>query len=221
MENQKPVLVTLTSPTAAGKSYLYNYIRDVAKLPCLVSTTTRRPRAGEVDGVDYYFIDEELSIALEKADHFAELAVYRGIRYGVTKDEFQRKLSQGLVFLIVEPSGIDHYVKPAIDAGALHLKYYIHTDPDVRLERFKQRVLADVQSAGEADANLRRMGKPATVVEKTLSSHIDRLVSMYTEEKSWFTMAHWDRVLFGTDTPEHNLRIIMNDVKRRVYQAQH
>lgn len=218
MENSKPVLVTLTSPTAAGKSYLFNYIRDVAMLPCLISTTTRRPRSGEKEGVDYYFIDEEFSRALERADHFAELAIYRGVRYGVTKDEFQRKLSQGLAFLIVEPSGIDHYVKPALEAGALHLKYYVHTDPEVRIQRFKNRVITDVQSAAEEDANLKRMGRPAHAVEKTLSGHIDRLVAMHTEEKFWFTSVPWDRVLFGTDSPEHNLRIIMEDVKRRTSQ---
>jgi guanylate kinase len=220
MENQKPVLVTLTSPTAAGKSYLFNYIRDVAKLRCLISTTTRAPRAGEKEGIDYYFIDEAISCELEQQDKFAELAIYRGIRYGVTKDEFQEKLSRGVAFLIVEPSGIDRYVKPATDAGALHLKYFIHTDPLVRLERFKKRALADIHMAAEADENLRRMGKPANLVEKTLFTHMDRLTSMHTEETKWFTMAHWDRVIFGTDSPEHNLNIIMNDVKKMLSQAQ-
>lgn len=220
MENQKPILVTLTSPTAAGKSYLFNYIRDVAKLPCLISTTTRAPRAGEKEGIDYYFIDEDFSRALEKGDQFAELAIYRGIRYGVTKDEFERKLSRGIAFLIVEPSGIDHYVKPATDAGAKHLKYYIHTDPELRLERFKSRALADVLRAGEADENLRRMGRPANLVEKTLFTHMDRLVSMYTEERKWFAMVNWDRVLFGSDSPEHNLNVIMSDIKNIRSQEQ-
>jgi len=186
----------------------------VAKLPCLISTTTRQPRMGEEEGVDYYFIDEDFSKALEKSDQFAELATYRGIRYGVTKDEFQQKLSHGVAFLIVEPSGIDNYVKPALDAGAIHLKYYIHTDMDVRLERFKKRILSDVTTASEAHANLKRMGKQSNTIEKTLFSHIDRLVSMYTEEKNWFASVQWDRVLFGVDLPENNLNIILEDIKK-------
>jgi guanylate kinase len=214
MVSQKPVLVTLTSPTAAGKSYLFNYIRDVAKMPCLISTTTRAPRAGEKDGVDYYFIDEKTSQQLEANDLFAELAIYRGVRYGVTKEEFHSKLSKGVAFLIVEPSGIDHYVKPALDAGAIHLKYYIHTDPQIRLERFKQRVAADLRDAIIADENARRMGKFAGAADKTVASHMDRLVAMLTEELKWGTMYKWDRILFGEKEPAYNLDIIMSDVRK-------
>lgn len=214
MENSAPVLITITSPTAAGKSYLFNYIRDVAKLPCLISTTTRKPRVGEKEGIDYYFIDEDTSRVLEKNDEFAELAIYRGIRYGVTKVEFERKLSQGLAFLIVEPSGIDHYVKPALDAGARHLKYFIHTDPEVRLQRFTQRVLNDVKMAKAADTNSARMGKSADQTEKVVISHLDRLISMFTEERKWSTSADWDRILFGEKTPEYNLDIILSDVRK-------
>ena len=96
MEKQS-VLVTLTAPTCAGKSYLLNYIRNDRKLPCLVSTTTRPARAGEVEGVDYFFISEEESKSIEADDDFAELAVYNGIRYGVTKAEFKSKLNTLLI----------------------------------------------------------------------------------------------------------------------------
>lgn len=214
MVTKKPVLVTLTSPTAAGKSYLFNYLRDVEGFPCLISTTTRAPRVGEREGIDYYFIDEETSKKMEDEGQFAELAVYRGVRYGVTKKEFQEKLSGGFAFLIVEPSGIDHYVQPALDMGSLHLKYYIHTDPAVRLERFKARVLADVQAAGEQDANMQRMGMQQNFVKKALSSHMDRLVGMMTEEVKWGTMHNWDRTLFGDQHPSVNVEIILNDIGR-------
>jgi guanylate kinase len=212
MEHDTPILVTLTAPTCAGKSYLFNYIRDVAKMPCLISTTTRPARQGEKEGIDYYFIDEATSIDLENKNQLAELAIYRGVRYGVTKEEFSSKLAQGVAFLIVEPSGLDHYVKPALDIGAAHLKYYIHADLDLRLSRFKERALADIKSAINADENLRRMGKSAGQVEKTVMSYMDRLVAITTVEQQWGTMAHWDRILFGTDDPAENLAIIMKDV---------
>lgn len=205
---KKPVLVTLTAPTAAGKSYLFNYIRDAAKMPCLISTTTRAPRAGEVEGVDYYFISEQRSVEMEKDDLFAELAIYRGTRYGVTKKEFKDKLSNGVAFLIVEPSGIDHYVKPALDMGALHLKYYIHTDAEIRLDRFKQRVKKDIEQV--LDYGPRFTGAEVAVV----MSHMDRLVAMYTEELKWGTMHRWDRNLFGQSDPARNLEIILNDVEK-------
>ena len=96
----QPILVTLTAPSCSGKSYLLNYIRDEAKMPCLVSTTTRAPRTGEQEGIDYYFISREQSKRYEIEDNFAELAIYNGTRYGVTKQEFKSKLETGLTFLI-------------------------------------------------------------------------------------------------------------------------
>lgn len=201
---EKPILITLTAPSCAGKSYLFNYIRDVAGLPCLISTTTRPARKGEIEGVDYFFISKEQSLAMEERDEFAELAIYRGVRYGVTKTEFHSKLAKGVAFLIVEPSGIEHYVKPAIEIGAIHLKYYIHTDFDVRLERFKLRALTDIK---------RSMVKDNTDI--TITSYLDRLNAMLTVEQQWGDKAKWDRILFGKNSPEINLNIIMKDVTKR------
>ena len=205
-----PVLVTLTSPTAAGKSYLFNHIRDVAKLPCLISTTTRPPRAGEREGVDYFFISEEESHRLEAEGEFAELAIYRGVRYGVTKSEFHNKLSQGIAFLIVEPSGIDHYARPALDAGAEHLKFYIHTDPDVRQTRFMQRAMDDF------DQELMRyqLCEDSTAIKKLFKSYMDRQRAVSTTEMQWGQAANWDRILFGTEKAESNLSIILDTVAK-------
>lgn len=203
---QKSVLITLTSPSAAGKSYLFNYIRDVAKLPCLISTTTRAARVGEKEGVDYFFIDEAESKRLDAEDQLAELAIYNGVRYGVTKQEFHSKLSQGMAFLICEPSGIDHYVKPAKDVGAIHYKTYIHTDPQVRLQRFRERAEQDMQrAAGAADVSK---------IMKEFKTSLNRLSTMLTEEMRWGDMHQWDRVLFGDEPPEDNLAIILKDVKK-------
>lgn len=210
---RKPVLVTLTAPTSAGKSHLLNYIRDEAKMPCLVSTTTRAPRAGEREGVDYFFISEERSREIEAADGFAELAEYGGVRYGVTREELQSKLSTGLTFLIVEPSGIESYVAPALEMGALHLKYFIHTELETRIERFKGRILADIQRDFLKDLTV---DATISTVSQTVSKHIDRLVSMLTVERSWGEMHSWDRILFGTHDPKENLAIILKDVEKTI-----
>lgn len=218
---QAPILVTLTSPTAAGKSYLFNYIRDVAKLPCLISTTTRAPRANEVEGVDYYFIDEATSLQMEQRDQFAELVTYRGVRYGVTREEFMGKLSKGIAFLIVEPNGIEHYVAPALEQGALHLKYYIHTDFEVRFERFKERMAADVDGAlsKRTNGNIVEEQSKRDAVQKIITSYTDRLVAMTTEECKWGAAVQWDRVLFGVNSPEDNLKIILSDVEKTLAAA--
>lgn len=223
-EIQKPkFLITLTAPSCAGKSYLLDYIRNVAKLPCLVSTTTRARRAGEVEGVDYYFITEEESKAIEAQNGFAELAHYRGVRYGVTNQEYFAKLDQGVAFLIVEPTGIDHYTQPAKDAGATHLKYFIHTDMDIRLERLRKRMRGDIQQVIIEDALQQTMATMAGLtaalpllsdkIATAMNPHLDRMSAMLTSEQRWYEMAVWTRVLFGKDDPVKNLEIILNDVK--------
>src|ERR1039458_5659015 len=177
----KPILVTFTSPTCSGKSFLLNHVRDKG-YPCLVSTTTRPPRANEKEGVDYYFISDQESKDLEAHDELAELAIFRGFRYGVSKIEFKSKLAQGPSFLIVEPTGLEHYVKPALDLGAYWLKYYVHTAPEVRIERFKGRTMTDfkiamgdVRDGGVIEFDKRRC-------ESIVTSAMDRLVHMLTIE---------------------------------------
>ena len=211
-----PILVTLTSQTCSGKSHLLNHIRS-SGFACLVSTTTRRPRKGEEEGVDYYFISDEQSREIEARDGFAELMTYNGYRYGVTKEEFHDKLSTGLAFLIVEPKGIDHYVKPALDVGASHLKFFVFAPQEVRVARFKERLKKDLSGVLLAETS----GTPLMEqlkyqrAEDTVMVHLNRLVAMLTTESNWQNLADWDEVLDGTDTPEQNLRNILDTVKRR------
>jgi guanylate kinase len=208
----KPILVTFTSPTCSGKSFLLNYIRDEAKLPCLISTTTRPARKGEVHGVDYYFISDEESHAIEEQGGFAELAVFRGYRYGVTKEEFKNKLAIGpAAFLIVEPTGINHYVKPALDLGAEWLKYFVYVNLDTRMKRFKSRFESDLRRAVEI-AKLENDGDREGILN-IARTYTDRLIFALGPEKSWLDMHSWTRVLKGDDSPAENLRWILRDIE--------
>lgn len=206
--NSPPVLITLTAPTCAGKSYLFNYIRDEAKMPCIISTTTRAARHGEVQGIDYYFISEDESKQIEAKNGFAELVTYGGIRYGVTFEEWNTKLRPGqIAFVIVEPTGIDHYDRLTKQANAILLKYYIHTDPSVRYERFKARIAANLQHAWQAPD-----GTKLLAINNTVESALNRLRTMLTEELQWGSAVNWTRILFGENAPAANLDIIMRDV---------
>ena len=199
MDKTPRFLITLTAPSCAGKSYLLNYIRAVAKRPRLVSTTTRAPRKGEIEGVDYFFISEEESRAIEEQNGFAELVIYRGVRYGVTTAEYHARLDEGPAFLIVEPNGIEGYAQPAIDAGAKHLKVFIDVPVSVRMERMKSRIRQDIVEHNR--------GGP-TALLNAVNPHLDRLTAMVTEEPNWRQLVDWDIVLDGANTPKANLAII-------------
>ena len=96
-------------------------IRELlARVPGLelaVSATTRAPRAGERDGVDYHFLDEaEFDRRVEEGD-FLEHAVYSGSRYGTLRSELEKRLATGAsVVLEIEVQGARQVAKTMPDA---------------------------------------------------------------------------------------------------------
>ena len=77
------VLFVISAPSGAGKTSLCKEIVDI--IPGLrhsVSYTTRPMRKGEVDGVDYYFVDAQTFADMVAVDAFAEWAEVHGNRYG-------------------------------------------------------------------------------------------------------------------------------------------
>ncbi|QDO90378.1 guanylate kinase [Ornithinimicrobium ciconiae] len=90
-------LVVLAGPTAVGKGTVAAYIRRHHPNVWLsVSMTTRQPRAGEVDGVHYHFVDDEEFDRLQEAGEFLEWAVVHGrARYGTPRGPVERALAQG------------------------------------------------------------------------------------------------------------------------------
>ena len=91
-----PLLVVITGPSGVGKTTLCDNIRSA--LPGMsraVTCTTREPRSGEVDEVDYYFIGEEEFLARVDSDEFLENALVHGSHYGVLKSELHAKLASG------------------------------------------------------------------------------------------------------------------------------
>ena len=85
------LLLILSSPSGAGKTTLTRKL--LAELPELrfsVSHTTRGPRAAEVDGEDYHFVDRARFIDLVKEGAFLEWAEVHGNLYGTSTAEIQR-----------------------------------------------------------------------------------------------------------------------------------
>ncbi len=97
----------VSGPSGAGKNTAISAL--IARVPGLVysvSHTTRAPRPGERDGVDYYFVSEETFATLAAAGEFVEHAVYLGDRYGTSKAEMARLTARGLdVVLNVDVQG--------------------------------------------------------------------------------------------------------------------
>lgn len=102
-----PFLLVLSSPSGGGKSTIARHLLGARDdLGYSVSATTRTPRAGEQDGVDYHFLTPEEFARRVDAGEFVEWAEYGSAKYGTLKSEVGRVLESGRgVVLDIEVAG--------------------------------------------------------------------------------------------------------------------
>jgi guanylate kinase len=101
------LLVLISAPSGGGKTTLCQQLLAARpEMTRAVTCTTRPPRAGERDGVDYYFLDTVSFLKREQAGDFLERATVYGNSYGTLKAEALGKLRQGKdVLLNVDVQG--------------------------------------------------------------------------------------------------------------------
>jgi len=90
-------LVVLAGPTAVGKGTVVRALRAMApEVYVSISATTREPRPGETDGVDYHFLDADDFTRRVEAGEFLEWAVVHGVnRYGTLRGPVDECLASG------------------------------------------------------------------------------------------------------------------------------
>src|SRR4029077_1164669 len=122
-----------------------------------ITCTTRDPRPGEKDGVDYYFLDAESFLKRVQAGNFLEHATVYGQSYGTLKSEVLGKLRQGKDVLL----NVDVQGAPPIRARA-------ETDPE--LKRALVTVFLTPASLAILEERLQRRGTDSPVaIQKRLS----------------------------------------------------
>lgn len=110
MKSRKPkegVLIIVSAPSGCGKSTVVHALMEKRKdLRFSVSATTRKPREGETDGVDYYFVSREEFERMIHANEFLEHAEYVGNCYGTPRAPVERQLKDGFdVYLDIDVQG--------------------------------------------------------------------------------------------------------------------
>ena len=96
MKLSKGNLFIITAASGAGKTSLVKaLVSEIPKIKVSISFTTRHPRPGEKDGIDYFFVDERAFRNMIKNEEFLENAKCHGAFYGTSKSTVKEAIEKG------------------------------------------------------------------------------------------------------------------------------
>ncbi|WP_032121794.1 guanylate kinase [Clostridium amazonitimonense] len=133
--SKKGILIVISGPSGAGKGTICKALLERNEYYLSISATTRSPRKGEEDGINYYFLDRnEFKTKIEE-DDFLEYAEVYGNLYGTPRSKVQDMLDSGKdVILEIDIQGALR-VKDKVDDGV-----FIFILPP-SMEELKQRII--------------------------------------------------------------------------------
>lgn len=178
-------IVTITGPSCAGKTTLVRRMISSGKFVEIISTTTRQPRPGEVDGVDYHFVTpQEFGKIL-----MVESVNFSGCQYGTAKDDVESSLATGRIpVVILEPNGLHQYE----DSEYNLFKVFVDGNLSTLVERMVRRLELDVIGSYVIGS----YEPPSKKFDKT----IQRLKSLIDFEcPNWYNEADWDYTILNLE----------------------
>ncbi|MBM5799151.1 MAG: guanylate kinase [Cyanobacteria bacterium M_surface_9_m1_291] len=160
-------LTVITGPSGVGKGTLVSrLLQRHPQIVLSISATTRTPRPGESDGVQYYFLSREAFEQRVAAGGFLEWAEFAGNLYGTPREPVETQLKAGRpVLLEIElegarqvrqsfPDGVQLFIKPP---SLAELEARIRgrgSDSDEAIARRLERARIELAAEGEFDAAL-------------------------------------------------------------------
>lgn len=115
------MIVILVGESASGKSTLAADLQEFEGFSRIVTYTTRPPRDGEQDGIDYHFVTDEKFNEMIVNNEFVEHASYRGWQYGTA---INSKITEDIV-VVLTPAGARAFRKFAAEHPELELDIFV------------------------------------------------------------------------------------------------
>ena len=143
------VMIVLSSPSGAGKTTLVKLLSKRNGYVTSISHTTRKPRSNEVNGKDYFFVDETEFMKMINKDEFLEYAKVFNNFYGTTKSNVISHLDNGKnVIFDIDWQGTDQIIKKKLKYKLITF-FILPPSKDILYERLSNRDMKDKLIAEE------------------------------------------------------------------------
>ena len=142
-------MIVLSSPSGAGKTTLVKLLSKRNGYVTSISHTTRKPRSNEVNGKDYFFVDETEFMKMINKDEFLEYAKVFNNFYGTTKSNVISHLDNGKnVIFDIDWQGTDQIIKKKLKFKLITF-FILPPSKDILYERLSNRDMKDKLIAEE------------------------------------------------------------------------
>ncbi len=197
IETARSLLVVVSAPSGAGKTTLCHRLMARRRdLRYSISCTTRKARKGEVDGVDYHFMDEETFRQRIEQHAFLEYAQVHGHWYGTLRKQVESQMSDGFHCIMdIDVQGAEH-IRTALEAlppDHVLCRGYVDVfimPPSMQAlkERLEKRAKDDADIIAQriqnaADEISRRHEYQYVIINNQLDAAVDALDAIMTAEE--------------------------------------
>lgn len=214
----KPLIVTITGPSASGKTVLSQLMNQNGFEP-LVSTTTRSPRQGEKDGIHYHFVSHAEFAQMATDKDLIESVTYDGNCYGISRAEAERAFGMGKpAVLVAEPHGVEQIHRYSQDRGWDTLHVFVTNPNEVLIQRILQRFHEDCSGIDPNTPNAEQaLQKQVRVhgarIEKVLGFEQENWVKPAREGTTHYDLKFWS---FGAENQDEVLGQVIDAAQVRM-----
>lgn len=181
-------ILTLSGMSTSGKSTLAKKLASTGYFEEAVSLTTRNPRPGEVDGVDYHFVTEDTFNQHVSDGLMLEHVRSHSAQYGVPKSEVDRILAKDKsVVMVLDPIGAKAMRDHTKTTKQEQLAVFLDVPFELLLYRFFNRIMVSLEAGNGIN----------------YESEAKRMKTILEQEMFWRNSLEWSLVL-GTDSNRGN-----------------
>lgn len=190
---KKPIVITVSGPSTSGKTTFASLFIPLGYKE-IVSTTTRPIRTGEIDGVNYHFVDNNAFENMIKNEDLIEHIQVGKYYYGVSKNAINDVIENGHpAVLVVEPNGANEVAKFCNEKSITLHKVFINNPLEILIKRLEDRKSKDlnaIESVYKERLWNIEVFEPAAWTEKAYNGehHYDQIFDTFNPENQFYTL---------------------------------